>query len=265
VRLDHIQHSADSDLKISLMAPDGSQVLLADQVGLFTHDFYRTVLVDSAPVSLYPDGQGPFTGEYRPDQPLAILNGHGSTGTWTLHLADWAAGDVGTLYAWALELCTDEATPPPPPPPPVSAPIGPSGGALQLSYLITAVVDFPAGATGNPLTATLGVTGTDPVLSSLGPIGAAFSLEAETAQGPVATFSRPVTLTLRYDEAAMANFDPATLELYGWDTARQAYIQIPAVIDPTTDTVAALIDHPAEYALLARFSYRRYLPAIVRH
>jgi subtilisin-like proprotein convertase family protein len=106
VRLDNIQHTSDSDLVITLIAPGGSQVLLADRVGLFTHNFYHTVLVDSAATAI-ADGTGPFTGEYRPDQSLATLNGHGSAGTWKLHLADVAAADVGTLYAWALEVCAD--------------------------------------------------------------------------------------------------------------------------------------------------------------
>jgi subtilisin-like proprotein convertase family protein len=148
VRLDNIQHDYVSDLIITLIAPDGSQVLLANRVGVDSDNFYRTVLVDSALTGLYPDGRGPFTGEYRPDQPLATLNGHGSTGTWKLHLADVAQGDVGTLYGWALELCTDVGTPPPPPPPPVSTEIAPGGGALQLNYLITVNVNFPPRAPG---------------------------------------------------------------------------------------------------------------------
>ncbi len=265
VRLDNIHHDYVSDLMITLIAPDSSQVLLANRVGVDSDNFYRTVLVDSAPTALYPVGRGPFTGEYRPDQPLAALNGHGSASTWKLHLADVAQGDVGTLYAWALELCTNSGTPPPPPPPPVSSEITPSGGALQLSYLITTNVNFPSGVASNPFTATLSVTGTGSLPTSFGPIGSAFSLQAETAFGPLTTFSQPVTLTLSYDEAAVANFDISTLKLYAWNVSNQAYAQIPAVIDPVASTVVTQIDYQAQFALLAKYDYRRYLPMIMRH
>jgi len=53
----------------------------------------------------------PFTGNFRPDHPLSALNGVASGGTWTLHLVDASAGDVGTLEAWGLEICGGATTP----------------------------------------------------------------------------------------------------------------------------------------------------------
>jgi subtilisin-like proprotein convertase family protein len=104
VRLNDIRHDFVSDLIITVIAPDGTQVTLANRVGADTDNFYRTVLYDGAAKAV-ADGSGPFTGEYRPDQPLASLNDHGSAGTWRLHIADVVAADSGTLYAWALEVC----------------------------------------------------------------------------------------------------------------------------------------------------------------
>ena len=41
-------------------------------------------------------------GSYRPDAPLTVFDGLTSAGAWTLTITDGAAGDTGTLNAWAL-------------------------------------------------------------------------------------------------------------------------------------------------------------------
>jgi len=106
-RLDNLRHTYDSDLIITLIGPDDTQVILANRVGADTDNFYHTVLFDRAATAIF-DGVGPFTGAYRPDQPLSAFNGHRSAGTWKLHVADVASGDVGTLQAWSLEACAEK-------------------------------------------------------------------------------------------------------------------------------------------------------------
>jgi len=106
-RLDNLRHTYDSDLIITLIGPDNTQVILANRVGADTDNFYHTVLFDRAATAIF-DGVGPFTGAYRPDQPLSAFNGHRSAGTWKLHVADVASGDVGTLQAWSLEACAEK-------------------------------------------------------------------------------------------------------------------------------------------------------------
>ena len=263
VRLDDIKHSYVSDLVITLIAPDSSQVLLADRVGGDTDNFYHTVLVDGAAAAIV-DGSGPFTGAYRSDQPLATLDGHGSAGIWKLHLADLSSRDVGTLYAWALEVCTDGGTPPPPPPPPVSTQITAGGGSLQLQYLITADVTFPSGAATSPFIATLSVTGTRALPTGRGPIGSSFFLDAETASGPLTSFSQSVTLRLHYDEAVVPDFDVSTLRLYYGDIGRNTYTLLPASIDLSAGTVVASLDRRAEFILLAKHDHHYFLPVLTR-
>ena len=107
VRLDDIRHTYDSDLMISLIGPDGTSATLANRVGTDTDNFFHTALFDRAAMAVF-NGTGPFTGAYRPDEPLSAFNGHASAGTWKLHLADLAAGDTGTLQAWSLEACPDK-------------------------------------------------------------------------------------------------------------------------------------------------------------
>jgi subtilisin-like proprotein convertase family protein len=264
VRLDDIRHTYDSDLIITLIAPDGTRVLLANRVGQDTDNFYRTVLYDAAATPIV-DGSGPFTGAFQPDSPLAALNGHSATGTWKLHIADVAAGDVGTLYAWSLELCTAAGTPPPPPPPPVSMEISPAtGGSLQLGYLITIDVNFPAQSSGAPFTVTLGVTLTHDLPAGTGLIGPAFYLEIAEPGGSPATTNPPFTLVLHYDGEAIAGFDPATIQLYHWDPASRSYAAVPATIDRVNHTVTAAPNQPGEFALLAELQ-QKFLPMVLRN
>jgi len=39
--------------------------------------------------------------------PVDAFNGQPAAGSWTLHVADLAGGDVGTLNAWSLEIVTE--------------------------------------------------------------------------------------------------------------------------------------------------------------
>ena len=104
VRLDLIRHPYVSDLYVYLVAPDDTVILLAYAVGADTDDFYRTRLYDGAAQAVF-SGSGPFTGDFRPDFPLAPLRGRGATGTWRLRIEDRVHRDRGVLYEWSLEVC----------------------------------------------------------------------------------------------------------------------------------------------------------------
>src|SRR5262249_46266352 len=65
-----------------------------------------TVLDDRADVAI-ADGTAPFTGRFRPDEPLATFAGLDLAGTWQLSVTDGFAGDEGTLNGWSLEALTD--------------------------------------------------------------------------------------------------------------------------------------------------------------
>ena len=58
-----------------------------------TDNFYGTQLYDGAAMPL-ANGSGPFTGAYRPDQPLAVLDGQNSAGLWRLNIADVVAAEA---------------------------------------------------------------------------------------------------------------------------------------------------------------------------
>jgi serine protease len=61
----------------------------------------NTVFDDGAAVSIGA-GAAPFTGSFRPFEPLSAFNGQQIQGTWKLRVVDNAAEDVGTLNSWSL-------------------------------------------------------------------------------------------------------------------------------------------------------------------
>ncbi len=81
-----ITHSYIGDLKIDLIAPDGTTKTLHDRTGYDTDDIDKT---------------------YAPD-----FGGVGIAEDWTLRVRDGAGGDTGTLNGWMLTINHDSATSP---------------------------------------------------------------------------------------------------------------------------------------------------------
>ncbi len=103
VRIGDIAHTATGDLRLEIVAPDGTTVLLAARKGSSGDNFENTTFSDSASQSI--EGAGaPFTGVYRPEEPLSGLIGTPQQGTWKLRVSDEAGSDEGTLNAWGLDL-----------------------------------------------------------------------------------------------------------------------------------------------------------------
>ncbi len=74
----NITHSYIGDLKVDLVAPDGTTRTLHDRTGYEADDIDQT---------------------YAPD-----FGGVGIAGDWTLHIRDGAGGDAGTLNGWTLTI-----------------------------------------------------------------------------------------------------------------------------------------------------------------
>ena len=103
VRIGDIAHTATGDLRLEIVAPDGTTVLLAARKGSSGDNFENTTFSDSASQSI--EGAGaPFTGVYRPEEPLSGLIGTPQQGTWKLRVSDEAGSDEGTLNAWGMDL-----------------------------------------------------------------------------------------------------------------------------------------------------------------
>lgn len=102
VRLD-ITHSWVGDLVVRLESPQGKVVKLINGVGADANNFDQVILDDAAPTAI-GEGFAPFTGPYRPSEPLTAFVGDNMNGTWKLHVADEFAVDVGTLNSWSLDI-----------------------------------------------------------------------------------------------------------------------------------------------------------------
>ncbi|MFH1919577.1 MAG: S8 family serine peptidase [Planctomycetota bacterium] len=106
-----ITHTYDADLDVTLIAPNGTRVTLFSSVGGSANDFSGTILDDEAETAI-AGGQPPFSGRYRPQQPLSAVDGLDVAGTWTLEVADHGGRDEGTLNAWGIVVERGAALPP---------------------------------------------------------------------------------------------------------------------------------------------------------
>ena len=124
-----LTHTYDADLVMTLVAPDGTSVILAQNNGGSSDDYVNTVFDDQATTPI-GSGAAPFTGSFRPITPLAALVGKSAGGTWTLRVEDQADADVGSLAGWSLDVEYDAVEP--------SVVSGPDG-----TYLFPYVVQGP--------------------------------------------------------------------------------------------------------------------------
>ena len=97
----NITHPWDSDLKLSLVGPDGTTVILAQNVGADGDNFVGTVFSDAAATSINA-GTAPFTGTFRPSQALSAFNTKPLQGAWKLSIEDGKPLDIGVLNNWSL-------------------------------------------------------------------------------------------------------------------------------------------------------------------
>lgn len=96
-----IDHTWDEDLKITLIGPDSTAVVLVASEGGDGDGFDHTVFDDTAAESV-TGSSAPFRGEFRPEEELSRFNGKRVSGVWTLRIEDQASQDGGTLNRWEL-------------------------------------------------------------------------------------------------------------------------------------------------------------------
>lgn len=108
-------HPATADLDVSLISPDGNEVVLFDDpptTAGATAPQINTTLDDEAgiPISNFGIHSGP---KYQPESyaRMAYFKGMQAQGTWTLRVRDDATNNTGTINSWTLTVCDDAATP----------------------------------------------------------------------------------------------------------------------------------------------------------
>ncbi len=182
VTINSILHTFDSDLKLTLYAPDGSWNVLAAYEGDDGQNYTNTIFTSTAIVPI-TSATAPFTGEYLPAGSFSYLTGS-AQGTWYLKASDNGNGDVGSIESWTINL-------------PIHNEIsnyawstGESGADLaQIDYL--AVISSPVtvtvtDVTGNMVTDQIDITVfTNPSVSLIG--------SPEVCQGQNATLTANAT------------------------------------------------------------------------
>lgn len=97
------------NLSAQLIAPDGTIVQLFTNPGRVnppTANFTNTVLNDFVfdTTNLIQNQGAPFTGTFLPQQPLSVLNGKLSAGTWTLRVFNKSTTQTANIQRWGLSL-----------------------------------------------------------------------------------------------------------------------------------------------------------------
>jgi PKD repeat protein len=106
VSIARITHTWVGDLRIELIGPDGTTVLLADQPGGKDNggdNLVNTVFDDEASTPLSA-GSAPYTGTFRPQGRLGAFDGKQTNGAWTLKVSDVATDDSGSIVGWGTRL-----------------------------------------------------------------------------------------------------------------------------------------------------------------
>jgi subtilisin-like proprotein convertase family protein len=97
-----IDHSWVGDIIATLTSPSGTTVTLMNRpggTGNSGNNFCQTVLTDSASTSIQDIAVAgaPWTGSFKPAQPLSAFNGESGDGTWVLNVSDNAFIDTGNV------------------------------------------------------------------------------------------------------------------------------------------------------------------------
>ena len=101
--------------------------------------------------------------------------------------------------------------------------------------------------------------------------GNSFELTAWDADGPVTTFTEPLTVTLHYDEASLGVIPEDSLALYYWDDSHSSWLDAVTTCsdgeytrDLEDDWLSVPICHLSEFALMGFETAWLYLPLITR-
>ncbi len=105
ISIDEVLHTRTGDLTFTL-EHNGVTITLISEAGGNGQDFISTLLSDDAE-ELIGNGTAPFTGFYKPEQPLSAFQGMDPFGDWTLTITDGYAGNDGILNGLTLQIMTD--------------------------------------------------------------------------------------------------------------------------------------------------------------
>lgn len=105
-----IDHPFATDLTLTLQSPSGTVVKLFENADLSGNNFCQTLLEDETGRSILEvqTADAPFTGRFRPQEPLAAFRGENPNGTWILRVTDSFPNDTGNVRAVSLLISAAE-------------------------------------------------------------------------------------------------------------------------------------------------------------
>ncbi len=96
-------HTYDGDVSFSIKSPSGQEVLLSSNHGGSGQNYINTLFDNSAAVAI-AGGTAPFTGTFKPDNPMTVYNGQDMYGAWILKVNDNAGSDTGRVERYCLQM-----------------------------------------------------------------------------------------------------------------------------------------------------------------
>ncbi len=99
----NIDHTRVSTLNLSLIGPDGTTIDLSSDNGGSGSNFTNTTFDDEALISI-KSGIAPYTGSFKPEQPLSTYDVKAISGNWILKIQDDAVSQVGALLNWCITM-----------------------------------------------------------------------------------------------------------------------------------------------------------------
>lgn len=99
-----IAHTYDGDLTLSLIHPDGREIILVQNQGGSGNNFDNTIF-DAEATTPIQSGSPPFSGTYLPQGDLASLYNSSAQGNWRFKVVDNATQDTGIIESVELILC----------------------------------------------------------------------------------------------------------------------------------------------------------------
>jgi subtilisin-like proprotein convertase family protein len=104
VQIGSLTHTYDGDLRIELIAPDGTDVHLIEPDNANTGQNFTNTVFDDAAATAITSASAPYTGSFKPVQHLSNFIGVQQQGTWQLKITDVSPGNSGTLNSWGASV-----------------------------------------------------------------------------------------------------------------------------------------------------------------
>ena len=99
-----ITHTYDEDLTLSLIHPNGTEIILIKNGGGSGNDFNDTIFDAEATIPIQ-SGSPPFNGSFQPLENLASLYNTSAQGNWRFKVIDNATQDTGVIEKVELIMC----------------------------------------------------------------------------------------------------------------------------------------------------------------